>query len=144
MIDASQRISRRALNAIIFNVTAWPFVPSGFLTNAIPSQQATSLQKMSLSFFENPDRARAFGQACLMTLTPPERSYEKLDAFIRAELGQDKGIETMANGETFRIKVLRRIRDDFANGDVMRVDGWILSSTEARLYALVSLHLQIA
>jgi hypothetical protein len=41
--------------------------------------------------------------------------------------------------EALRAKLDARIRDDFINNDLVAVDGWLLSRTEARLCALVSL-----
>jgi hypothetical protein len=35
--------------------------------------------------------------------------------------------------------VLQRVRQDFVDGAIVNVDGWILSATEARLYGLVAL-----
>ena len=32
-----------------------------------------------------------------------------------------------------------RVRDDFGAGRVLLVDGWVLSETEARIYALAAL-----
>ena len=40
------------------------------------------------------------------------------------------------------VSIRRRVREDFAQGRVVRLDGWILSSTEARLCALTALAAQ--
>jgi hypothetical protein len=48
-----------------------------------------------------------------------------------------KACSTRKEGEELTAKHLScQIRSDFANGRIERVDGWILSRLEARLYAL--------
>ncbi len=43
------------------------------------------------------------------------------------------------NVRMLRCAVLREIRRDFSNGDVVDIDGWILSRTEARICACEAL-----
>ncbi len=50
------------------------------------------------------------------------------DALVRA-------LETGSPGEVRRL-VARDVREDFAQGRIVKVDGWLLSQTEARLCAL--------
>jgi hypothetical protein len=46
--------------------------------------------------------------------------------------------------ETMRRRIANRVRRDFAEGAIVDVDGWLLSVTEARVYALISLGSEIA
>ena len=41
--------------------------------------------------------------------------------------------------EGFEVRLVERVRDDFAEGRVEIVDGWVLSETEAKLFALIEL-----
>jgi hypothetical protein len=43
-------------------------------------------------------------------------------------------------GLNSRKQLSRRIQQEFCNGELTTVDGWLLSRTEARLYALVALY----
>jgi hypothetical protein len=47
--------------------------------------------------------------------------------------------DSAATDEALRASLDERIRNDFINGDTVTVGGWLLSITEARLCALVSL-----
>ncbi len=45
----------------------------------------------------------------------------------------------MKSKEAVRRRIANQVRLDFAQGAVVSVDGWLLSLTEARVYALVAL-----
>ena len=60
-----------------------------------------------------------------LTLNPVENDIDRLKSLLTAsadEIGLDE-----------------QSKLDFVNGDTVRVDGWVLSRTEARRYALYSL-----
>ncbi len=67
--------------------------------------------------------ALVLGEACL-TLPECEQAARRLAVDGNA----------LRDGE-----LAQRIRDDFARGAVVNVDGWILSRTEAAVYALATL-----
>jgi hypothetical protein len=54
-------------------------------------------------------------------------------------LRQDLAPELRFGEEGFAARLVERVRDDFAEGRVEIVDGWVLSETEAKLYALIEL-----
>jgi len=54
-------------------------------------------------------------------------------------LRQDLDPELHFGEEGFAARLVERVRDDFAEGRVEIVDGWVLSETEAKLYALIEL-----
>jgi len=70
---------------------------------------------------------------------PEESSRAVLVEFIDRALAAAAGGKTPAAPAGLQALMLRRVRDEYAKGEVVRVTGWILSVTEARLYALVSL-----
>jgi hypothetical protein len=49
------------------------------------------------------------------------------------------GTEPIKSAEAMRRRIANRVRRDFANGAIVDVDGWLLSVTEARIYALIAL-----
>jgi hypothetical protein len=88
-----------------------------------------------LALLDDPPSAKTIGTACLSTLAPSERTPGQLIAAIcaRAALVPDD----LASPDLGR-RISDRVRRDFAQGAVVQVDGWFLSVTEARLYALTA------
>jgi hypothetical protein len=84
----------------------------------------------------------------LLAMLGPER-VRQLGADYRAskprETSADSLRAALSNGHGLRIPFIKsgslddRIRDDFATGRTVVVDGWVLSLTEARQAALFSL-----
>ena len=83
-----------------------------------------------LALFDDPRSAKAIGAAFLRTLAPSERSPKQLAAAIFAA-------DDFASPDLGR-RIGDRVRRDFAQGAMVQVDGWFLSVTEARLYALAA------
>ena len=91
-----------------------------------------------LMLFENPSDAYAIGLAYLRMLSPDERSADYL---VKETLpGVSLAMRTPPSLRMIGRLVNERMRRDFAEGAVVIVDRWILSVTEARLYALAALH----
>lgn len=78
-----------------------------------------------------PERVRQLG-AHYRASTPSENSVDALRAALSSGLGLQ--IPFLKNGS-----LDGQIRDDFAAGRTVVVDGWVLSVTEARQAALFSL-----
>lgn len=76
----------------------------------------------SLSMIWEPDTIRAVGES-YRTIAPEER---REDVLVKLLSEQPSALE-------------EKIKDDFRKGDMVLVDGWILSKTEARQCALFSL-----
>jgi hypothetical protein len=79
------------------------------------------------------ERVRALG-ARYRELTPAEHDAAALEDTIRRSMPFSARL--FGGGES---GVTRLVRDDFADGRTVVVDGWILSATEARQCALFSL-----
>ena len=90
-----------------------------------------------LTLLENPRNACAIGLAYLRILSPDERSADYLvkETLTSVSLAMRTPWRLRAIGRL----VNERMRRDFAEGAVVTVDRWILSVTEARLYALAAL-----
>jgi hypothetical protein len=86
----------------------------------------------------HPDSAARLGRLYLES-TPGEADAARLVMLIGTARGPALPAITDATDESLRSGLEERIRNDFINGKTVVVDGWLLSPTEARLCALVSL-----
>jgi hypothetical protein len=87
-----------------------------------------------LATLRQPSSAARVGQAFLAAY-PGERDAEALTEEILTRVSGAHPIGT----RRLRQAISREIRQDFASGRVVSVDGWILSETEAKLCGLVAL-----
>jgi hypothetical protein len=77
----------------------------------------------------------AIGQEYLQVV-PTERNLQLLQDLISSACGQPVfGLDAQKLREHLRL----RTRQDFEEGDVIKIHGWMLSITEARLCALAAL-----
>jgi hypothetical protein len=77
------------------------------------------------------------GRACLQALPQMERSSRSLSRTLLEQVASaSSGCSSLL---ALRHSIREVSRADFDRGNVVDVDGWILSLTEARLYALGSL-----
>ena len=77
------------------------------------------------------------GKACLAALPATEASQASL---ARAILGDARSAgKAGAPARTLAQAVREQSRDDFRDGRIVTVDGWMLSLTETRVYALAAL-----
>ena len=132
MTGNSRHLSRRSINALIAGAAAWPY--SGA---ALPTNQNQSIKRMLVSIFENPRSAYGIGSVYLGSLPPHARTADHLANAIVCTAGCDAG--TMRSTEALRERISIRVRKDFAEGAVVIVAGWVLSETEAQLYALAAI-----
>jgi hypothetical protein len=77
----------------------------------------------------------AIGRACRRALPPAVGTPERLTGLILTDLPAANRGSAPALAETLRA----RSRLDFRRGRIVSVDGWMLSLTEVRLYALAGL-----
>jgi hypothetical protein len=115
-------------------------VPLAFPVSAFAWPSSDSIPPLGARlkrFFSNKESARVIGKRYL-TMRPEESSLNRLTALIcRTPESYDQLAKTDTN--TLRILLAEQQRDDFTNGRVMLVDGWILSETEVHLCAIASL-----
>jgi hypothetical protein len=78
----------------------------------------------------------ALSRACLRFF-PASVSADRLYAWVVP--AYRPGFENAATIAKLRRSIGQRVRRDFAIGDTVQVDGWVLSLTELRLYALAAL-----
>jgi hypothetical protein len=82
----------------------------------------------------------AIRQACLRALPAIEASPGYLARLILADMSSAGRDCTSATA--LRHSVREQSRDDFRDGRIVTVDGWMLSLTETRVYALAALYAQ--
>ena len=140
MTHLPRDFSRRSVNALLAGAATWPCY--GAAVQLAPNQlgDPKSLQHILLSLFENPRSSYAIGAACLRSLPPNQSSLEQLTNAIITAAECDP--ETMKSKQAVRRHIANRVRHDFAEGAVVNIEGWLLSLTEARLYAMVALSLK--
>jgi hypothetical protein len=99
--------------------------------SACTDQSSDALDHPDLVEMLGPDRVRALG-ARYRAEVPSENSAASLNASIDAE-------RSTMHLPWPRKSIDETVRDDFADGRMVLVDGWVLSVTEARQCALFSL-----
>ena len=126
---ASRRHCLAGLLAAVGAALDGPFLR--FVAPGSPAIPAPAL----VAVLHDPPRARAIGHAYLRSLPAAQRKAGHLVRAIYADLAQDPGFPA----PNLSRLINDRVRRDFSAGAVVAVDGWVLSSTEARLYALAAL-----
>jgi len=102
-----------------------------------PPPPRTAAERLA-GLIRNPQSARPIGRAYL-ALAPREASSPRLAGLIVAGLGESPRAVDAAGDDELRRLVAAGMVADFAQGRTVELDGWMLSRTEARLYALVEL-----
>lgn len=86
------------------------------------------------------DATARLGEAYLRAY-PAERSLAVLLAAIEEAIGAQRRSNGAAGDALAALEQLQRaVRDDYVRGEVVSVDGWLVSRTEARVYAVIALH----
>jgi len=119
---------RRLLSALVLGPAAiWG---SGRLAALRSENACERVRRTLVSLIHERERARGVGTLYLRSplgrLAPPQRLAET----VLADLGPD------ADDEAVRQDVVARIRRELQDVQVITLDGWIISPTEAQLCAL--------
>ena len=86
-----------------------------------------------VTVFRQPASAAAVGE--WYRVLAPDESAERLAAAVLAAL--PGGVRGLAGSDgQLRAALAARVQDEYAAGDVVELDGWIVAITEARLCAL--------
>jgi len=129
------QLSRRGLIAAAAAICAAPFgvcLPSSSAAGGLAD--APHLLFAACSDLRCPE---AIGTACLRALPAAEASRDVLASLIIQTTTPRIG-DLNSSAEVHRL-VRAQIRRDFRTGAMKNVDGWILSLTETRVYALSTL-----
>jgi hypothetical protein len=103
-----------------------------------PGSDVTREARRLAGMLRNPDSAARLGRLYLDE-RPREADATLLVTLIGAARGPALPPASPSADEALRADLEERIRNDFIYGNTVAVDGWLLSLTEARLCALVSL-----
>jgi hypothetical protein len=137
MNDQSRFLNRRLVIGLWASAIAWSFGgPFPSLVSKRPNLPI-SLRPLLLSLFGNLQSACAIGAACSNSLRHEDVTEQQLTKKIFA--AASCGTEAIKGKEATRRWIANQVRCDFAQGAIISVDGWLLSLTEARVYALVNL-----
>jgi hypothetical protein len=132
-------LTRRRFIALAVAFTA-PLLPGAVpsVTGLVDPRRAASARL--LAPIQHRDSAARIGRAYLRD-QPGDRNADRLlDAIVAAIGAEADGRDPLAGDDAAVAALLeRRMVTEFASRDVAVVDGWLLSRTEARLYALVAL-----
>ena len=96
-----------------------------------------SLARRVVGLLDHGESARAVGRAFLATAATGASASELVDQ-IASRVARDRSTLEDANDGELRGLLVTAVRTDFERLRVVDVDGWILSSTEARVYALAA------
>ena len=130
----SVNIRRRQVLALLVAVVAGGRSPAALLAVAEGMSAAPIMPDM----FTDPRAAERFGRAYLAA-HPFEEDPDRLMQRLAAALESDEA-EPPHGAEAMFMLLDRTVRRDYAHGEVIVVDGWLLSRSEARLYALSVLY----
>lgn len=99
----------------------------------------TQLAQLLSRTIGDPAAAKRFGDAYLLAY-PDEAGIDPLVDQIDAVLikGYGQGLDS-ADPKLLAEQLAAQIKDEYRRGEAIQVDGWILSRSEARLYALIAL-----
>jgi hypothetical protein len=107
-----------------------------FLLRSQPSlakDSSAACQNQLARLFPNSlDAARALGKAC--------GDGRGLDSLLDGlcETPEERRHLVSAPLDELRVAIEKRIRADYVYGRTRRIDGWVLSETETRLFAIVA------
>jgi hypothetical protein len=123
---------RRLLATAIGGGAAWLIGGVSFLVSYRGRVGSMSGSSTFAAFLVDLGYSRTIGEACLKALPAVEASKGCL---TRAIFGDVRDADTRALVQAIR----ERSRADFRDGRIVTVDGWMLSLTETRVYALAAL-----
>jgi hypothetical protein len=138
-MSGGRLLTRRRFIALAVAFTA-PLLPGAVpsVTGLVDPRRAASARLIAP--IRHRDSAARIGRAYLRD-QPDDRDADRLlDAIVSAIGAEAGGHDPLAADDGALAGLLtRRMVTEFASRDVAVVDGWLLSRTEARLYALVAL-----
>jgi hypothetical protein len=133
-VTCARRPSRRAVLAAVAAAAAVRPDPA---LAAAAEADAAAARAMLDALFSDRRSAAAVGAGCLPA-APQARPSPA--ALVRAILPRPALASARCVAPSRLAAALRaQIRRDFARGEIVAIDGWLLSRTEARLYALAAI-----
>jgi hypothetical protein len=128
---------RRFLGALALGGTFWAACAGQARAWLQPAGGRPAAARL-LAGLARPDSAAVVGRAYLASY-PAEADRDRLATRLDQALRCQDCDPAQARADQLRAALARQIRADFAAARVVRVDGWVLSETEARLCGLAAL-----
>ena len=128
---------RQFLSAFALSGTLWTAWQSRARAWLASGRGATAADRL-VAALRRPASAAVVGRAYLAG-HPAEADRSWLAERLGADLRCQDCDPARSDAARLRTGVARQLRADFAQSRVVRVDGWVLSVTEARLCALAAL-----
>ena len=126
-MNTGPKLSRRQVVALLCGLGGIGL--GGIATNVLVASRSSGLLP---DFRIEPDALRYIADKYFLSY-PAERNAEYLKSLLLA------GIQARATGEQLTEAIVAAIRRDFEKPDTILLDSWLLSRTEARLWALCDL-----
>jgi hypothetical protein len=117
---------------------AWLLGCVSFLVDSRSRVGSMSGSSTFAAFWADLSYPKTIGKACLNALPAVEASPGCLTRAIFGDM-RDAGGDCQSAGALAQ-SIRQRSQDDFRDGRIVTVDGWMLSLTETRVYALAALH----
>ena len=137
-VKARAVLSRRSLIATaIGGGAAWLIGSVWFLVSYRGRVGSMSGSSTIATFWAELGYSRTIGEACLKALPAVEASRGCLTRTVFGDM-RDGGGDCLS-ARALAQAIRERSRDDFRDGRMVTVDGWMLSLTETRVYALAAL-----
>jgi hypothetical protein len=134
-VSHTSEISRRRFLALVAAAAA-AVTLSG--SSAAVASRHERLAARLAGIFDHPASAGVVGREYLRAY-PAEAGAEQLVAAIAAAIPGGIAALISAPRQDLRGLLDRATREDFTNDRIVTLQGWVLSATEARLYALAAL-----
>ena len=132
-------MTRRAVLRLLAGlVLAGWFAPGWAVRRLSAWSRPDPLAARLRSLFADPASATAVGQAYLRAV-PDEADERHLMQLIIRQMPGGRAALAGHDANAWRASLRAMQRRDFAEGRTVRVEGWVLSRTEARLCALAAL-----
>jgi len=112
-------------------------VPSVFAGTSRPGARHSLAAKL-IACVDAKRSAEIIGLEYLRTV-PAEANAEQLTSLICSRLSKPYGDLARANRKEIKSLLACKQQEDFAADRIVNVGGWVLSRSEARLYALVAI-----
>lgn len=139
MIEYANITRRSFLNIFIYLSVIGLIKPSHALAKAGKLSKPDPLCSKLSQFFINKESASVIGREYLRRV-PNEANATLLVDLISSSSAERRLELTKADTKKLRELLLLQQRQDFEDGRIVKVQGWILSETEVRLCALAALN----
>src|SRR5882724_8583671 len=132
MTDGLRHLNRRTVTLLLGGATLSAIGSSVSGAAEIHSEQSSSIEYTVRCLFEEQCRANSLGSACLNEVSFDGTSWHRLKKLLLSSGRHDREGDNLIS---IRRQIAEFILQDFSDNAVILVNGWVLSITEALLFA---------